>query len=111
MLYQIILAKQQIVRLIDHHYSDIYPICREQVFKAKLEEKSFPTITASLRPDDWDELADQFGMTEVDVYPDPDGIYTDKEVIWFTEGIAGAQPISSDYLNIFIYSDPYKELK
>lgn len=111
MLYQMILPREGVVALITQYYSDIYPVCREQVFKAKLEETPFPVVTASLSTQKWDELAEDFGIFTEDVYPDPDGVYAGKDVIWFAECSDPKLPFFPERLNIFIYSDPYKELK
>lgn len=111
MLYQRQLSKGQMVQLIEMHYSDIYPVCREQVFMAKLEDEPFPTVTASLLPGDWDDLVDEYATFEEDALQDTNNIYEGKEVVWFTEYSDPDCPITDDCLNIFFYRDTYKELK
>lgn len=111
MLYKMNLSKKLMVALVERHYPDIYPVCREQVFMAKLNDKAFPTITASLSFDDWDELVEEYGVFEEDDFPDSDGVYEGQEVVWFAESPDENQPLYSDRLNIFLYRDRYKELR
>lgn len=111
MLYCKTLPKGEIVKLIEDHYPDIYSVCREEVFVAKLEDKPFPTITASLLPDDWDKLIDDYRVFEV--YPADAGadIYKDKIVVWFAEATDKNLLFPPNCLNIFFYRDYYKEFK
>lgn len=111
MLFCRTLSRRVMVELIEDHYSDIYPVCREEVFKSKLEGTPFPTVTASLLPDDFDKLIDDFDVYEV--YPESAGadVYEDKTVVWFAEATDKNLLFPPDCLNIFIYRDHYKELK
>jgi hypothetical protein len=99
------------IELIEKHYPDIYPVCREEVFIAKLEGKPFPALTANLLPNAFDQLIEYYDA--YDVYPPAAGadIYADKTVVWFAEYTDKNLLFPPDCLNIFFYRDQYKELR